>query len=89
MKHVDIRVTGTVQGVFFRVSAQRAAIERGVTGTVRNEPDGSVFIEAEAEEDTLDGFVDWCRKGPADAVVRQVRVTESRVQGHREFAITG
>ncbi|HMB68681.1 MAG TPA: acylphosphatase [bacterium] len=89
MKHLDIRVTGTVQGVFFRVSTQRAANDRGVTGTVRNEPDGSVFIEAEGHDRALDDFVAWCRRGPANAVVREVRATEGEVQGHRTFEITG
>ena len=89
MKHLDIRVTGVVQGVFFRVSTQRAATERGVSGTVRNEPDGSVFIEAEGDESALDDFVEWCKRGPANAVVRQVRAMEGGVQGYRTFEITG
>ena len=76
MKHLSIRVTGRVQGVFFRVSTQRKALELGVNGTVRNEIDGSVAIEAEAEPPALDRFVAWCRKGPANADVKRLAVTD-------------
>jgi acylphosphatase len=89
VKHLDIRVSGTVQGVFFRVSTQRKARELGVAGSVRNEIDGSVFIEAEAEEAALSRFVDWCRRGPANARVRRIETTESEPRGYREFTITG
>lgn len=89
MKHVDIRVTGRVQGVFFRVSTQNKARELGVTGTVRNEPDGSVAIEAEAEAAVLDRFVEWCRKGPPNADVKRLAVTEGKPRGYDGFVITG
>lgn len=89
MKHVDIRVTGRVQGVFFRVSTRNKALELGVTGTVRNEPDGSVAIEAEAKAAALDRFVEWCRKGPANAVVKRLDVTEGAPRGYDGFVITG
>jgi len=89
MKHLSIRVTGRVQGVFFRVSTQRKAFELGVNGTVRNEIDGSVAIEAEAEAPALDRFVDWCRRGPANAHVKRVEAVEGEPVGYRDFTITG
>ena len=88
MKHLDIRVTGRVQGVFFRASTRDKARELGVIGTVRNELDGSVFIEAEGEPDILDDFVSWCRKGPPAAVVARVSATEGTVRGYRDFRVT-
>lgn len=89
MKHLDLRVQGLVQGVFFRVSAQRAAIGLGLTGTVRNEADGSVRIEAEGEADALDELVRWCRKGPPHARVDRVDAAEGPLRGYEGFEITG
>ncbi|MFN8179969.1 MAG: acylphosphatase [bacterium] len=88
MKHFDIRVTGLVQGVFFRASTQRAAEELGVSGTVRNEPDGSVFIEVEGPDDALERFVAWCRRGPSRARVERVAVSEGKLRGYAGFAVT-
>lgn len=87
MKHLDIHVTGRVQGVFFRASSQRKAYEYGVTGIVRNEPDGSVFIEAEGDELALTRFTDWCRVGPSRAEVERVDVTESEPKNYDGFVI--
>jgi len=70
-KHVNIRVTGRVQNVGFRLAAQKAASERHVSGFVRNEPDGSVYIEAEGDDDDVDNFIKWCHHGPSWARVRR------------------
>ena len=52
-KRVEIRITGKVQAVGFRFAAQREALNLGLVGFVRNEPDGSVVIIAEGEEQDL------------------------------------
>ena len=88
MKHVDIRVIGLVQGVFFRVSTQRAAEGLGVNGTVRNEADGSVFIEAEGSSEAIERFVTWCRRGPSRARVDRLVVVEGELCGYLSFEIT-
>jgi acylphosphatase len=88
MKHVDIRVVGLVQGVFFRVSTQRSAESLGVTGTVRNDADGSVVIEAEGSDAAIERFVAWCRRGPSRARVDRLVVVEGKPQGYRDFSIT-
>ena len=88
MKRLDLRVRGLVQGVFFRVSTQRKAEELGVRGTVRNEPDGTVYIEAEAEEAVMREFVDWCRKGPSASRVERVDQVEGDPVGFEGFEIT-
>ena len=87
MKHYNIRVQGHVQGVGFRYSAQRTATLYNLTGFVRNEPDGSVYIEAEGEGLNLDRYLDWCRKGPAFGRVDRVFHTASAVRGFRRFEI--
>jgi acylphosphatase len=88
MKRLDIRVRGIVQGVFFRASTQTKAHELGVTGTVQNDPDGTVFIRAEGREPALADFVAWCRQGPASAHVEDVEIEETAPQGYEDFHIT-
>lgn len=89
MRRVNARVTGMVQGVFFRVSTQRAAESFGVCGIVRNEPDGSVYIEAEGDDDAVERFLDWCRKGPSRARVDRLDVQEAEPSGYDSFEVTG
>ena len=86
-KHVKITVAGRVQGVFYRASTKSKADELGIKGIVRNERDGSVYIEAEAEEELLEKFVAWCRQGPAQAKVEQVEITLIRFTGFKSFEI--
>lgn len=57
IKHLNIKIYGQVQGVFFRASAKEEAEKLGVKIFPRNETDGSVFIEAEGEEEKLKKFV--------------------------------
>lgn len=87
MQHYNIRIRGHVQGVGFRYSAMRAAEMYHVTGFVRNEPDGSVYIEAEGETPNLDMYLEWCRKGPGYGSVDKVFHTASAVQGFQKFEI--
>ena len=47
MKKINIKITGKVQGVFFRASTKAVADQMGIKGLVKNEKDGSVYIEAE------------------------------------------
>lgn len=73
---MNIRVSGKVQGVSFRESAKQMADDLGLTGFVRNEPNGSVYIEAEGEEASIEKFVAWCKEGPEHA--KPDAVTSSR-----------
>ena len=82
-----IRVFGRVQGVFFRASARDQARRLGLAGFARNEPDGSVFIEVEGDEQALERFVAWCHYGPPDARVERVEVTEGEPIGHVGFTV--
>lgn len=76
MKRHAIRITGRVQGVFFRDTARQVASRLGLGGFARNEPDGSVYIEVEGDEDKLAAFLTWCRQGPSRAIVSRVTHTE-------------
>lgn len=70
-----IVVHGTVQGVFFRYSTQREAQGLGLTGWVRNLPDGGVEIVCEGEKEAVQTLVDWSRRGPRGAFVETADVS--------------
>jgi acylphosphatase len=86
-KHLSIKVSGMVQGVFFRASTKAQADQLGIKGLVRNEQDGSVCIEAEGEEQNLNAFVEWCRKGPPRAIVNKCEINEAPVINSSSFVI--
>ena len=87
MKHVSIHVTGRVQGVFFRASAMEKAKEFKIKGTVRNNRDGSVSINAEGDEEALRQFIEWCKVGPRAARVERCEVKEEPLQNFKSFSI--
>ncbi len=87
MKHLNIRVSGRVQGVFFRASAKEQADQLDVRGFVRNEPNGDVYLEAEAEEEKLKLFLEWCAHGPKRASVKSTRVEESDLKSFISFEV--
>lgn len=88
MQHVNIRVVGKVQGVYYRASTLEKAQQLGVTGFVRNEPDDSVYLEAEGTPEQLEQLLLWCRQGPPRAKVEQVDIRPSEYVGFTRFEIT-
>jgi acylphosphatase len=86
-KAVDVSVTGRVQGVSFRWYAEREAQRLGVTGWVRNEPDGSVAGHLEGEVDAVDAMVAWLREGPRLAKVQDVAVRPGADEGATTFEV--
>lgn len=87
MKHLNITIKGKVQGVYFRASAKAVADQLGIRGSVKNKPDGSVFIEAEGEPALLDMFMDFCKEGPENAEVTSVETNEGELKNYRNFEI--
>lgn len=87
MKHIKIKIKGKVQGVFFRVSTKAVADQMGVKGFVKNEKDGSVYVEAEADEITLDVFKEWCNEGPEKSKVENVEIIEGELKNYRNFDV--
>lgn len=87
MKHLDITVKGKVQGVFYRASTKAVADQLGIRGTVKNQADGSVFIEAEGEPAMLDMFLDWCKEGPENAGVSAIELHEGELKNYRNFEV--
>lgn len=77
----EVVVHGHVQGVFFRDSCRREAERAGVTGWVRNEPDGTVAARFEGPAPAVERLVAWCRQGPPRARVDRVEVREAATSG--------
>lgn len=71
-----MRIHGRVQGVFFRASTQGKALELGLYGFVQNEPNGTVYLEAEGKPESLKQLEEWAQKGPDRAQVEKVEVEE-------------
>lgn len=81
-------VSGRVQGVFFRSETRHEAKLRGVTGWVRNLPDGRVEAVFEGEEEAVKELIEFCRRGPPGARVVRVDVKWENYTGDfRSFEI--
>lgn len=76
MKKIRIQVEGRVQGVGFRYTTKMLADRMGIKGSVKNESDGSVMIEAIGEEDQVDEFIEAIKDSPSPAG----RVTRTKIQ---------
>jgi acylphosphatase len=87
IKHLNITVKGKVQGVFYRKATKAVADQLGVRGIVLNEPNGDVYIEAEADDTFLDMFLEWCSEGPQDAEVNAVESHEGELKNYRNFEV--
>ena len=84
-----IVVSGYVQGVGFRYSAQREGARLGLAGWVRNLPSGQVEAEVEGDAKAVDAFIAWCHRGPITATVDSVEATRATFVGDLEdFSIT-
>ena len=87
MKHLSIHVIGKVQGVWFRVNTKETASKLGLFGFVKNEADGSVYIEVSGDENNIENFVAWCKKGEAPSRVDELIIKENDKKYHEEFII--
>lgn len=86
-KAVNLKITGRVQNVGFRYHTVKQAEKHNIKGYVKNEPDGSVFIEAEGAEEDIDHFILWCNEGPRWARVDRVQVQDSQPLGYEDFKV--
>jgi acylphosphatase len=80
-KRVRVLISGRVQGVFFRAFTRDAAIQRGVTGWVRNLVDGRVEAVFEGSEEEVDQMAAWCQGGSPGSRVDQVEAHQEPYQG--------
>ena len=80
-KQVRLSISGFVQGVFFRASARARAQKLGLSGFVRNLPNGDVEVVAEGEENMLERMAAWCRQGPFGSRVDHVELRWAEATG--------
>ena len=80
-QRLAVKISGLVQGVWFRASTRDEAVRLELTGWVRNLPDGRVEAVFEGPEEKLKQMVAWCRKGPPAAQVAHVEEDWSPASG--------
>jgi acylphosphatase len=84
-----ILISGRVQGVFYRDNTRRWASSMGLSGWVRNLPDGRVEVLVEGEKDTIKRLEDLLKKGPPLSRVEEVRIEWGEYKGEfMDFWIT-
>lgn len=86
-KALSIYLYGRVQRVGFRYFVFKLAVEVGVMGFVKNQPDGSVYVEVEGDPHLVDVFVEHCKKGPPHSQVSKFQVSQIHVKYFTEFTI--
>ena len=77
-------VSGSVQGVCFRMETKRVAESYGVTGWVRNNRNGTVEAVFEGEKKDVTSVIEWCKKGPLNSKVNRVDIDEEIYAGEFE-----
>ncbi|WP_174613538.1 acylphosphatase [Virgibacillus ihumii] len=84
-----VTVTGRVQGVGFRYSAQQQAAQHNLTGWVQNKADGSVELKVEGPEQKVDRFLEEMKAGFTQFIkVKQIDVDRfNKDEGYKQFSI--
>ena len=80
-QRIHIFLTGKVQGVFFRQATKVVAIKNNVTGWVKNLENGEVEILLEGDDKNVNSVIDWCRNGPANSRVDEVKIEPQEFSG--------
>ncbi|WP_148862319.1 acylphosphatase [Marinobacter fonticola] len=84
---IRVVVSGRVQGVNFRASAQEQAKSKGISGYAKNLSNGGVEIVACGDESAIEWLVEWLHKGPAQARVDEVKVESIPYKPRKEFSV--
>ena len=87
MPTVHLLIKGEVQGVFYRATAREEAGELNITGWIKNRNNGDVEAMATGDQQSLEKFIEWCRKGPKKAVVEEVLVTQENETTFDDFTV--
>jgi len=82
-----VRVTGRVQGVFYRAWSQAQARELAISGWIRNCPDGSVEAHLQGEDSSVSRMIDRMRRGPANARVEDVEIEDAAPEDTGRFEL--
>jgi acylphosphatase len=87
MPAMHLRISGHVQGVYFRDGALKEALKLGLTGWVCNTNDGAVEAHIEGSPEAINAMIAWCQTGPPAARVEGVDVRDASEEGHAIFEI--
>lgn len=89
LKHYNIQITGKVQNVFFRISTKEKAEKLQINGFIKNENDGSIYMEVEGEEKNFDIFFEWLKikGGPSFAEIHKIKTKKGEIKNFNEFSI--
>jgi acylphosphatase len=74
MRTVRVRISGRVQGVFFRASCARLARDLGISGWIRNRPEGDLEAVFQGPDPAVGDMLTWCRHGPPAARVEGIEI---------------
>ena len=80
-------ISGRVQGVWFRESTRRKALELGLTGSATNLADGRVEVLAEGPDTILDELAEWLQKGSPMARVAEVDHAAAKFEAVDGFSV--
>jgi len=87
MQTVNLLIKGKVQGVYYRNAAKEEADKLGITGWIKYISEGRVEAMATGNEEQLQKFINWCRRGPEKAIVKDVIITPLSPQQFNDFAV--
>ncbi|HUS02645.1 MAG TPA: acylphosphatase [Chitinophagaceae bacterium] len=87
MPTIHLLIKGEVQGVFYRATAKKMAEKLNITGWIKNTKAGDVEAMATGEQQDLDEFINWCKKGPEKAEVEDVIITQEKETSFNDFEV--
>ena len=87
MKTIHVKISGKVQGVFFRATAKEIADAHKIFGWIKNTGDDNVEALITGDEQAIKAFVQWCNEGPEKAKVKKVIVSEKPLQKFDKFEV--
>ena len=87
MKTVHVKISGKVQGVFFRATAKEIASLHKISGWIKNTYDDNVEALITGEKEDVEKFIAWCKHGPEKANVENVTVSNMDLQIFDGFEI--
>ena len=87
IKRVRLKIFGLVQGVNFRYYTKKQAEKLNLTGYAKNNPDGTVEVEAEGEEDKINQLIQLVKSGPPLARVEGIEIQERAIKKEEGFYI--
>lgn len=84
-KQALLKITGKVQGVFYRANATKEAYKLGLKGYASNMGDGSVEVLLQGDEEQIKQFIDWAKEGPDKAKVEEVNINWTDLDKEKKF----